>query len=115
MHERTFVSEFKVCVQLVHAYSEVCERIDQSLFHHGFVQDTSPPRLAALDIPNGSLYEAVAFNETDYGMPYTVVCLNMKKLSVALPGFDEQITHNLPVRCCDMCNSVAYTNVGLEF
>ena len=54
-------------LQLVHAYNKVCERNDQSLFHYGFIQDTDPPRLAALDLPSGNLYDAVAYNETDYG------------------------------------------------
>ncbi|CAK0787098.1 hypothetical protein CVIRNUC_010314 [Coccomyxa viridis] len=52
--------------ELVHAYNKVCERNDQSLFHYGFIQDTDPPRLAALDLPSGNLYDAVAYNETDY-------------------------------------------------
>ena len=54
-------------LQLVHAYNKVCERNDQSLFHYGFIQDTDPPRLAALDLPSGNLYDEVAYNETDYG------------------------------------------------
>ncbi len=56
-------------MQLTHAYNEVCERNDQSVFHYGFVQDTDPPLLAALDTPSGNLYDGVSYTEADYGRP----------------------------------------------
>ena len=57
------------CVQLRHSYNGGCERNDHALFHYGFVQDLSPapPKLAALDLPQGNLYDMTLYNETDYG------------------------------------------------
>ena len=55
--------------QLRHSYNGGCERNDHSLFHYGFVQDLDPPRLAALDLPEGNLYDEAAFSEKDYGAP----------------------------------------------
>ena len=56
-------------MQLTHAYNKVCERNDQSVFHYGFVQETDPPLLAALDTPSGNLYDGVSYTEADYGRP----------------------------------------------
>ena len=53
--------------QLRHSYNRGCERNDHSLFHYGFVQDLDPPRFAALDLPEGNLYDEAAFSEKDYG------------------------------------------------
>ena len=67
--------------QLVHAYNAICERNDQSLFHYGFVQDVDPPRLCALDTPNGNLYDAAEHTEADYGGPPQSVSLGQRLLS----------------------------------
>jgi hypothetical protein len=56
-----------VAAQLRHSYNRGCERNDHSLFHYGFVQDLPAPKLAALDLPQGNLYDETLHSEADYG------------------------------------------------
>ena len=55
--------------QLRHSYNAGCERNDHALFHYGFVQDLAPaaPKLAALDLPQGNLYDETLHSEGEYG------------------------------------------------
>ena len=50
------------------SYSTQLQRNDQSLLHYGFIQDQEPPKLAALDLPGGNLYDVPNFTESDYGV-----------------------------------------------
>ena len=58
-------------VQVRLSYSTQLQRNDQSLLHYGFIQDQKPPKLAALDLPGGNLYDVPAFTESAYGVHAT--------------------------------------------
>ena len=56
-----------LAVQVRLSYSTQLQRNDQSLLHYGFIQDQRPPKLMALDLPGGNLYDVPNFTESDYG------------------------------------------------
>ncbi len=61
--------EVKAGEELTLPYPHPAARPDQALFHYGFLPggaEAAEPKLAALDLPDGTLHNTPIFSEEDY-------------------------------------------------
>ena len=71
-------------------------RPDQALFHYGFLQGgvgAAEPKLAALDLPDGTLHNTPIFSEEDYRAAPPPPCMT------GPPFFTEGPSESVPARC----------------